>query len=756
MARRKIIRYGLSVFLIIVVATIAGYETGDKSLAIADLGPIYFSETGHYYEAISVDGGITWDEAKSQAESLSYLGVQGHLATITSQAENDFIYNLIHPDLSGVYRRYWLGGFQPDGSPEPAGNWQWVTGETWSYTNWRDWEPNNAYGGEWGGTPGDTTEEALHFHPWVATGQWNDVEHLSSQPGFVVEYPAPPVVQDCPDEMVSYWKFDEGSGSNASDSVGISNGNIQGAVTWSTGDYMVNGALSFDGTSNYVEVPNNPSVYPSLEALSISAWIKYYPKPSTGCPNGDECRWSIVSNYWIGSSSFILFIGGHKELGLSLSFADGDGCNRSVTTSLDYYKWYHVAGVYDQTDPLGEGIILYIDGVRQPTTLSCNAGGDIGGPLATADYPLQIGRYVPPPSHQWFFKGVMDEVATFDRALTPEEIQQHYINGLSGEQYCTPAPPNEPPTADAGPNVAIPTEAIATTTLVGTATDEDPGDTLEYRWKEGETIHQVWQPVSETGDCPLEPGNLPTDIGAHTLTLEVSDGYDTASDNMILTIENSAPHAAPTGGGVYEIYSDVILGGSVSDFDGDELQCQWKEGENMLFADTVQAVAGGTPVELPVHVISDLSLGVHIITLQVDDGVNNPVSSEITVEIVDTGVPTLAPVPDKTILWPPNHKMVEITIEANANDNSGGSVTLSAGVSSDEPEDGLGDGDQSPDWNEPVIDQENGIITLQLRAERSGSGDGRVYTITITATDESGNSSQAQVEIIVPHDKRKK
>ena len=100
--------------------------------------------------------------------------------------------------------------------------------------------------------------------------------------------------------------------------------------------------------------------------------------------------------------------------------------------------------------------------------------------------------------------------------------------------------------------------------------------------------------------------------------------------------------------------------------------------------------------------------------------------------------------------------MVDIIIEANAEDDSGLPVTLSATVSSNEPQDGQGDGDQSPDWTEPVIDQENGIITLQLRSERSGSGDGRIYTITITATDQADNSSQAEVEIIVPHDKRKK
>jgi len=44
---------------------------------------------------------------------------------------------------------------------------------------------------------------------------------------------------------------------------------------------------------------------------------------------------------------------------------------------------------------------------------------------------------------------------------------------------------------------------------------------------------------------------------------------------------------------------------------------------------------------------------------------------------------------------------------------------------------------------------------LQLRAERSGRGNGRVYTVTITATDESGNTGQADVDIIVPRDKGK-
>ncbi len=98
--------------------------------------------------------------------------------------------------------------------------------------------------------------------------------------------------------------------------------------------------------------------------------------------------------------------------------------------------------------------------------------------------------------------------------------------------------------------------------------------------------------------------------------------------------------------------------------------------------------------------------------------------------------------------------MADILIRVNARDNSGGPVRLSASVASNEPQNGQGDGDTSPDWTAPVIDQINGTISLKLRAERSGGGNGRIYTVTITGMDSSGNSSQARVEIQVPHDKR--
>jgi serine protease len=103
---------------------------------------------------------------------------------------------------------------------------------------------------------------------------------------------------------------------------------------------------------------------------------------------------------------------------------------------------------------------------------------------------------------------------------------------------------------------------------------------------------------------------------------------------------------------------------------------------------------------------------------------------------------------DPSVLWPPNHRMVDVTVDYNVTDNCPlppNSCTLS--VTSNEPVNGQGDGDTSPDWI--VLDDHH----VLLRAERAGNGNGRVYTITITCTDSGGNSSSEQVEVRVPHDR---
>ncbi len=103
---------------------------------------------------------------------------------------------------------------------------------------------------------------------------------------------------------------------------------------------------------------------------------------------------------------------------------------------------------------------------------------------------------------------------------------------------------------------------------------------------------------------------------------------------------------------------------------------------------------------------------------------------------------------DPSVLWPPNHRMVEVTISYDVTDNCPlppGSCTLD--VTSNEPVLAHGSGHTSPDWI--VVDDHH----VLLRAERQGNGNGRIYTITITCTDSGGNSSTEDVEVTVPHDR---
>ena len=97
--------------------------------------------------------------------------------------------------------------------------------------------------------------------------------------------------------------------------------------------------------------------------------------------------------------------------------------------------------------------------------------------------------------------------------------------------------------------------------------------------------------------------------------------------------------------------------------------------------------------------------------------------------------------------WSPNHKMRSVTLEVDVSDTCDANPTCSiVGVTSNEPVNGKGDGNTSPDW------EITGDLTVDLRAERSGNGDGRVYTITVRCTDASGNFTTSFVTVTVPHD----
>jgi hypothetical protein len=101
-------------------------------------------------------------------------------------------------------------------------------------------------------------------------------------------------------------------------------------------------------------------------------------------------------------------------------------------------------------------------------------------------------------------------------------------------------------------------------------------------------------------------------------------------------------------------------------------------------------------------------------------------------------------------IWSPNHKMVPVYLDYNTTDNCDqNSISQIFYVYSNEPDNGLGDGDLANDWE--IVDNHN----VLLRAERSGTGKGRVYYISILSHDNSNNFSVKVITVTVPHDKGK-
>lgn len=178
--------------------------------------------------------------------------------------------------------------------------------------------------------------------------------------------------------------------------------------------------------------------------------------------------------------------------------------------------------------------------------------------------------------------------------------------------------------------------------------------------------------------------------------------------------------------------ANVNLDGSrSSDPDNDPLIYKWTGlfGERNGVAPTVPCAIGKSTIKLTV-----------------EDGKGGIAIDTIDVTVVDTTPPTITSVQaSKTTLWPPNHKMMPVTVKVSANDLCSAATCTIVGVQSNEPVNGTGDGDMAPDW------KITGPLTVNLRAERAGNGTGRMYTLTVKCIDAAGNGATKNLTVSVPH-----
>jgi hypothetical protein len=155
--------------------------------------------------------------------------------------------------------------------------------------------------------------------------------------------------------------------------------------------------------------------------------------------------------------------------------------------------------------------------------------------------------------------------------------------------------------------------------------------------------------------------------------------------------------------------------------------------------------ANGPPTTANLVFARTFTPGAHAVRVTVSDG-KDSVTAETTVTVeADVTAPVITSVgasPD--VLWPPDHRMVPVTVNVSASDDCGDFTSRIIEVTSNEPPSSPFSGDAVSGW------EITGPLSAYLRAERSGAGGGRVYSITIECQDTAGNRTTQNVTVGVP------
>jgi hypothetical protein len=299
---------------------------------------------------------------------------------------------------------------------------------------------------------------------------------------------------------------------------------------------------------------------------------------------------------------------------------------------------------------------------------------------------------------------------------------------------------NHPPVADAGADQLV-NEGSAV--VLSAAASFDPeNDPLTYTW-----IQTAGSAVALTGaDTPTATFTAPLLSGgvgvgtALSFQLTVSDGALSRSATVSVAVEqvNHAPTADAGGPQTVHSGTAVTLDGTASmDPDADELAFGWVQiaGPPVALISAGSATPSFTAPPIGGSAVLTFRLTVSDGLLASADDVNVTITNGVP--RCDLGVAT------PSLLWPPNHSMRSIAI-VNVTDPNDEAVTITiTGVTQDEPTNGLGDGDTAPD----AIIQDG---TVLVRAERAGTGNGRVYRISFSADDGAGGICSGSATVGAP------
>jgi hypothetical protein len=208
-------------------------------------------------------------------------------------------------------------------------------------------------------------------------------------------------------ELISWWRFDELDGDIAFNSLGKFDGVLNGDPQWQPDDGVNGGALSFDGTDDYLSTPF--VIDPALNSFSVFAWIK------GGAPGQVILSQSSGLPTEEGGANWLMADPADGALRTNLREAEVFGRNASPagpplisTTMITDGNWHRIGFIRDGADR-----ILYVDGVEAARDIAAGLEPSEGGLTFGAGSTLEPDT---------FFLGLFDDVRIYDSALSAEEI----------------------------------------------------------------------------------------------------------------------------------------------------------------------------------------------------------------------------------------------------------------------------------------------------------------------------------------------
>jgi len=222
-------------------------------------------------------------------------------------------------------------------------------------------------------------------------------------------------------DLVGWWRFDEGTGTVASDSSGKgNNGTFNGNPQWVAGHF--GGALEFDGSGDWLDCGTGQSLRLG-GAVTMTVWVKINAQNRDQKVGGNQ-------NGSNGGYKMTVYSNNIAEFEIRTA-ANASTLNRAVAggTALQVGEWYHVAGVYSQQDGY---IRTYVNGVLDRELATTAVMGVSPGPMRIGCEPYNTG------ANQ--FNGTMDDIRVYSTALTVGEILAAMVGGKGYPYALSPNP----------------------------------------------------------------------------------------------------------------------------------------------------------------------------------------------------------------------------------------------------------------------------------------------------------------------------